>query len=61
MTSFTSLKTTQTDNIVDENFYNRTIQATALKSDFEILEGGDQTEIGEKVWCLIINTNCFKS
>merc|ERR1719489_112505 len=48
VTSFTSIKTTTSGNIVDEKFYNRTIQATALKSDFEILEGGDQTEIGEK-------------
>lgn len=61
VTSFTSIKTTASGNIVDEKFYNRTIQATALKSDFEILEGGDQTEIGEKVWLLIINTIKLKS
>ena len=42
------------DNILfgrtlDEDLYNRCVEACALKSDFEMLPGGDKTEIGEKV------------
>ena len=42
------------DNILfgrslDEDLYNRVVEACALKSDFEMLPGGDKTEIGEKV------------
>lgn len=34
--------------------YYRTIDVCALKADFEMLPGGDATEIGEKVsWALI--------
>lgn len=41
------------DNILfgkpfDKERYHKVINACALKSDFEILPGGDQTEIGEK-------------
>jgi ATP-binding cassette, subfamily C (CFTR/MRP), member 1 len=41
------------DNILfgkpmDQKLYNRVIEACALKPDFEMLPGGDQTEIGEK-------------
>ena len=41
------------DNILfgkpyDKNRYERVINACALKTDLEILPGGDQTEIGEK-------------
>lgn len=42
------------DNILfggpfDVKKYHKTISACALKPDFEMLPGGDQTEIGEKV------------
>lgn len=42
------------DNILfgdpfDVKKYHKTIYACALKADFEMLPGGDQTEIGEKV------------
>lgn len=42
------------DNILfgkemDQCKYNNVVEACALKSDFEILTGGDLTEIGEKV------------
>ncbi len=33
----------------DENKYANIVEACALKPDFAILPGGDQTEIGEKV------------
>ncbi|CEP11799.1 hypothetical protein [Parasitella parasitica] len=41
------------DNIVfghrwDANFYDRVLEACSLKSDIAILNGGDQTEIGER-------------
>jgi ATP-binding cassette, subfamily C (CFTR/MRP), member 1 len=41
------------DNILfgkpmDQKLYNRVIEACALKPDFDMLPGGDQTEIGEK-------------
>uniref|UniRef100_A0A1L8E4B5 ABC-type glutathione-S-conjugate transporter n=2 Tax=Nyssomyia neivai TaxID=330878 RepID=A0A1L8E4B5_9DIPT len=41
------------DNILfgkklDSQFYEKVIEACALKSDIEMLPGGDQTEIGEK-------------
>ena len=41
------------DNILfgkemDDKFYSNVIEACALKSDLEILPGGDSTEIGEK-------------
>ncbi|KAI9591578.1 multi drug resistance-associated protein MRP [Syncephalis fuscata] len=32
----------------DPDFYQKTIEACALTQDFEMLPGGDQTEIGEK-------------
>ena len=34
---------------VDQNKYNQVIEACALGPDLEILQGGDLTEIGEKV------------
>ena len=42
------------DNILfgknlDESKYAKIVDACALKPDFEILPGGDSTEIGEKV------------
>ena len=42
------------DNILfgaelDQCKYDKVVDACALKSDFEILTGGDMTEIGEKV------------
>ena len=42
------------DNILfgrdlDQEKYDKVVEACALKSDFEILTGGDMTEIGEKV------------
>ena len=42
------------DNILfgkpfDAKKYDRVLEACALKPDLEILPGGDQTEIGEKV------------
>lgn len=55
------------DNILfgkemDQCKYNNVVEACALKSDFEILTGGDLTEIGEKVllvyvviWVKIVN------
>lgn len=30
--------------------YNRVVEACALLPDFQVLPGGDQTEIGEKVY-----------
>ncbi|XP_075974899.1 multidrug resistance-associated protein 1-like isoform X2 [Anticarsia gemmatalis] len=33
---------------LDRNKYNKIIKACALKPDFDVLPGGDQTEIGEK-------------
>lgn len=33
----------------DEALYNKVISACSLKRDFQILPGGDLTEIGEKV------------
>ena len=33
----------------DEKVYEKVVNATALKSDFDILPAGDETEIGEKV------------
>lgn len=41
------------DNILfgksmDKQKYNEVINVCALKPDFEVLPGGDQTEIGEK-------------
>nr|CAD7428323.1 unnamed protein product [Timema monikensis] len=47
-------QSTLKDNItfgknLDTALYDRVIEACALKSDLEILPGGDQTEIGEKV------------
>ncbi|XP_043188281.1 multidrug resistance-associated protein 1-like isoform X3 [Amphibalanus amphitrite] len=41
------------DNILfgrtlDEDLYNRCVDACALRSDFDMLPGGDKTEIGEK-------------
>uniref|UniRef100_T1JBD6 ABC-type glutathione-S-conjugate transporter n=1 Tax=Strigamia maritima TaxID=126957 RepID=T1JBD6_STRMM len=33
---------------MNTNFYTKVIEACALKPDFEMLPGGDQTEIGEK-------------
>ena len=35
--------------------YNKVIEACALKPDLEILSGGDQTEIGEKVRFMVIS------
>ena len=42
------------DNILfgkpyEDNKYDAVLEACALKPDLEILPGGDQTEIGEKV------------
>ena len=42
------------DNILfgrayDETLYKKVIKACALETDLDILVGGDQTEIGEKV------------
>ena len=34
---------------VDEKVYKKVVNATALKSDLDILPAGDETEIGEKV------------
>jgi len=34
--------------VVDKKVYEKTVNATALKSDFNILPAGDETEIGEK-------------
>ena len=34
---------------LDEDLYRRCVEACALKSDFEMLPAGDNTEIGEKV------------
>lgn len=34
---------------LDEKAYNRVVDACALKPDLEMLPGGDNTEIGEKV------------
>jgi ATP-binding cassette subfamily C (CFTR/MRP) protein 1 len=47
------MNATLRDNIVfghrwDPHFYDRVLEACALKSDIAILNGGDQTEIGER-------------
>lgn len=34
---------------MDKSEYNDIINATALRTDLDMLSGGDQTEIGEKV------------
>ena len=34
--------------MLNKRVYERTIEACALRSDIDILPGGDQTEIGEK-------------
>ena len=52
MTSFSQKKAAADDksgDVIDEKFYQETIDSTALKSDFDILPAGDKTEIGEKV------------
>lgn len=41
----------------DEDRYESCIQACALASDLEMLPGGDQTEIGEKVIKYYIDVN----
>lgn len=33
---------------INKRYYNTVISACALKPDFDVLPGGDQTEIGEK-------------
>ncbi|KAF5296656.1 hypothetical protein FQR65_LT10196 [Abscondita terminalis] len=33
---------------LDKEFYNTVVEACALKQDFDMLPGGDQTEVGEK-------------
>ena len=33
--------------------YRKVIENCALKPDLEILDGGDKTEIGEKVQCTV--------
>ena len=48
------MNATLKDNILfgkelDQSRYEKIIDASALKTDLEILPGGDQTEIGEKV------------
>lgn len=47
------------DNILfgkgfDETTYNKVVDACAMVPDLAMLPGGDSTEIGEKVSCLII-------
>lgn len=42
------------DNILfgksfDESKYNKVLDACSLRTDLEVLSGGDMTEIGEKV------------
>jgi ABC-type multidrug transport system fused ATPase/permease subunit len=39
----------------NEDYYEKVVSACALKSDFNILPAGDQTEIGEKVSCFFSN------
>ena len=34
--------------MLNKRVYERSIEACALRSDIDILPGGDQTEIGEK-------------
>ena len=43
-------------NAYNEQRYNKVLDACALRPDLEILPGGDQTEIGEKVPSHIICT-----
>ena len=47
------INATVRDNIVfgqpfDEAWYNQVLEACALKTDLQILDGGDMTEIGER-------------
>lgn len=37
------------DRTYNAKSYNKVIEACALKNDLEILPGGDETEIGERV------------
>lgn len=37
------------ENVYDNKRYNQVIEACALTPDLDILDAGDQTEIGEKV------------
>jgi len=50
------------DNILfgqslNDRIYNKVIDACALKTDFQMLPGGDDTEIGEKVFTAFKNYN----
>lgn len=42
------------------SLYSKVVEACALKSDLDILPGGDQTEIGEKVSSAIANISVYK-
>lgn len=39
---------------LDKQKYNNVINVCALKTDFDVLPGGDQTEIGEKGKLLVL-------
>lgn len=48
------------DNILfgkeyDEEKYNKIVEAVSLRPDFDILDNGDLTLIGEKVGCVLID------
>lgn len=54
--------TTLKDNILfghphNEQKYQTVLEACALKQDLEVLPGGDQTEIGEKVRPSTVNVD----
>lgn len=46
---------------LDEEKYNEVVEQCQLKTDFEILPAGDETEIGEKVNCSDFRTVIFFS
>lgn len=44
---------------MDRDKYNMVVEACALKSDLDMLPGGDMTEIGEKVKSHDLFCSCF--
>ena len=44
----------------DAQFYGRVVEACALLPDIQILPGGDETEIGEKVRKTVSDSVCLR-
>lgn len=45
----------------NESTYDRVIEACALTDDLKLFEGGDMTEIGEKVGSRFVSDNVFSA